>query len=82
MHIHFWPGDTAVVAGLKNQVKTARLLANGQKVEFRQDPLRVRFVGLPEHAPDDPVTTIAIECDGVPQQDNIFVRKEKKREQP
>ncbi len=82
MHVHFWPGDTAVIAGLKNQVKSARLLATGQKVEFKQDALRVRFTGLPERAPDDPITTIAIECDGEPQQDNIFVRKEKKREQP
>ena len=63
-------------------MKSARLLATGQKVEFRQDSLRVRFVGLPERAPDDPVTTLAIECEGEPQQDNIFVRKEKKREQP
>ncbi|HJZ69144.1 MAG TPA: alpha-L-fucosidase, partial [Blastocatellia bacterium] len=81
-HVHFWPGDTVVVAGLMSKVKSAKLLATGQKVNFAQDQLRVRFTGLPEKAPDDPVTTIAIECESEPRQDNIFVRKERKREQP
>jgi len=80
-HVHFWPGETVVVAGLITKVKSAKLLSSGQKVEFVQDSMRVRFTGLPEKAPDDPVSTIAIECEGEPQQDNIFVRKEKKREQ-
>jgi alpha-L-fucosidase len=81
-HVHFWPGSTVVVAGLMTRVKSAKLLASGGKVEFTQDPLRVRFTGLPEKAPDDPVTTIAIECESEPAQDNIYVRKERKREQP
>ena len=79
-HVHFWPGDAAVIAGLLTKVRSAKLLATGQPVEFTQDSMRVRFTGLPEKAPDDPVTTIAIECEGEPRQDNIFVRKEKKRE--
>ena len=79
-HVHFWPGDTAVVAGLMTRVKSAKLLATGQRVEFTQDAMRVRLTGLPEKAPADPVTTIAIECEGEPKQDHIFVRKEKKRE--
>jgi alpha-L-fucosidase len=81
-HVHFWPGSTVTVAGLMTGVKSAKLLATGQKVEFMQDDLRVRFVGLPEKAPDDPITTLAIECSGEPKQDQIFVRKERKREQP
>ena len=81
MHIHFWPGETAVMSGLMSQVKSASLLATGQKVAFQQDRLRVRFTGLPEKAPDDPITTLAIECDGEPKQDNIFVRKEHERKQ-
>ena len=80
-HVHFWPGDTVVIAGLMTKVKSAKLLATGQRVEFTQDAMRVRFTGLPEKAPDDPITTLAIECEGEPRQDNIFVRKEKKREQ-
>jgi alpha-L-fucosidase len=70
-----------VVAGLMTKVKSAKLLATGQRVDFTQDQLRVRFTGLPEKAPNDPVTTIAIECESEPKQDNIFVRKERKREQ-
>jgi alpha-L-fucosidase len=76
MHIHFWPGSTLAVSGLMNQVKSAKFVATGQNVKFDQDKFRVRFVGLPEKAPDDPVTTLAIECDGEPKQDTDFVRKE------
>jgi len=79
MHIHFWPGSTAVIGGLMNQVKSARLLASGQEVKFEQDRFRVRFVNLPANPPDDPITTIAIECDGEPKEDNEFVRRERPR---
>lgn len=48
---------------------------------FAQEPLRVRFTGLPRQAPDQPVTTLAIECDAEPRQDQNVVRREKKREQ-
>jgi alpha-L-fucosidase len=63
-----------------NKVQSARLLATGKPVKFEQDKFRVKFVGLAEKAPDDPVTTIAIECDGEPKQDTDFVRKERPRE--
>jgi alpha-L-fucosidase len=79
MHIHFWPGETAVIAGLQNKVKSARLLATGKEVKFEQDPFRVRFQSLPAKAPDEPVTTIAIDCDGEPRQDNEYVRRERPR---
>ena len=74
-HIHHYPGTAAAFAGLMTKAKSARLLATGQKVDFTQDAYSIRFTGLPEKAPDYPVTTIAIECEGVPTQDNIFVRK-------
>jgi alpha-L-fucosidase len=80
MHIHFWPGDTAVISGLQTNVKSAKLLASGKNVEVHQDKFRVRFTGLPAIAPDHPVTTIAIECDSEPKQDTNFVRNEKPRE--
>jgi alpha-L-fucosidase len=79
MHVYFWPGDYVAIAGLGQQVKSARMLASGQDVKFIQDKFRVRFTDLPMGAPDHPVTTIAIECDDVPTQDNIFVRKERPR---
>jgi alpha-L-fucosidase len=79
MHVYFWPGSTVAIGGLRNKVQSAKLLASGRDVKFEQDDFRVRFVGLPEKAPDNPVTTIAIECDGEPHQDTDYVRKERPR---
>ena len=79
MHIHFWPGETATIGGMKTKVKSARLLAGGKEVKVVQDEFRVRFTGLPATAPDTPVTTIAIDCEDVPRQDTDFVRKERPR---
>ena len=79
MHVHFWPGSTVSLGGLRNKVKSARLLAGGKDVKFDQDDFRVRFTGLPEKAPTEPVTTIAIECDGEPNQDTGYVRRERPR---
>jgi alpha-L-fucosidase len=79
MHVHYWPGSTVALGGLTNQVKSARLLATGKEVKFEQEKFRVRFTGLPEKAPDDPVTTLAIECDSEPKQDLDAVRKERPR---
>ncbi len=79
MHVHFWPGSTVTLGGLVNQVKSAHLVATGKDVKFEQDKFRVRFTGLPDKAPDDPVTTIAIECDGEPRQDTDMIRKERPR---
>jgi len=80
MHIHFWPGDYVAISGLTVKVKSARLLKNGKAVTFTQDDWRVKFTGLPEKAPDYPVVTIAIECDGEPKQDTDHVRKDKPRD--
>ena len=74
-HIHYYPGSSVAFAGLMTKARSARLLATGQKVDFTQDTYGIRFTGLPEKAPDSPITTIAIECESVPTQDNIFVRK-------
>jgi alpha-L-fucosidase len=80
MHVHFWPGESFAMAGLLVPAKSVRLLASGQSVAFQQDKLRIRFTGLPATAPDDPVTTLAIECDGEPKQDQYVVRNERDRE--
>ncbi len=80
MHVHFWPGASFAMAGLLVPVKSVRLLASGASVAFQQDKLRIRFTGLPATAPDDPVTTLAIECDGEPKQDQYVVRNERDRE--
>jgi alpha-L-fucosidase len=60
-------------------VKSARLLKTGSEVKFTQDEFQTKFVDLPDKAPDDLVTTIAIECDAEPAQDTDFVRKNKQR---
>lgn len=78
-HIHFWPGETATICGLLTKVTSARLHATGQPVKFTQDRLRVKFTGLPAKAPDDPITTLTIECESEPKQDQIFVRKQRER---
>lgn len=80
MHVHFWPGEYVAISGLKAKVKSARLLKTGAEVKFTQDEFQTKLTGLPEKAPDYPVTTIAIECDGEPMQDTDFVRKNKPRD--
>ena len=79
MHVHFWPGQDVAISGLTVKVKSARLLKTNQEVKFSQDPYRVHLTGLPMDAPDSPVTTIAIECDGEPKQDTNAVRNNKPR---
>jgi alpha-L-fucosidase len=79
MHVYFWPGEAVAISGLRTRVKSARLFASKQAVNFEQDRFRVRFTGLPADAPDQPVTTLAIECEGEPVQDTEFVRRERPR---
>ena len=94
MHVHFWPGEAPAsdwlkffnpptviaVGGLRTKVKSARLFASGRKLDFEQDEVSVRFMGLAAEAPDDPVTVIAVECESEPVVDSSYVRKERKRE--
>lgn len=80
MHVHFWPGDYVAISGLTSKVKSARYLRSGQPIQFTQDDWRVKLTGLAQSAPDTPVTTIALECDGEPHQDTDRVRREKPRD--
>lgn len=79
MHVYFWPGDYVAISGLQTKVKSARLLATGKPVEVEQEEFRTRLKGLPAAAPDNPVTTIALECESEPNQDTMMVRKERPR---
>ena len=79
MHVHFWPGETVALGGLQCKVKSASLVASGKPVQFVQEEFRVKFTGLPAAPPDDPVTTIAIECDSEPKQDMENIRKNRPR---
>ncbi|MDR3725330.1 MAG: alpha-L-fucosidase [Terracidiphilus sp.] len=88
IHQRYWPGHTpaaewlefykpeAVIAigGLKAKVLSAKILKTGQKVNFTQDDLTLRLTGLPVEAPDEPVTVIEVECEGVPSIDHGTIR--------
>ncbi|MBV8207216.1 MAG: alpha-L-fucosidase [Acidobacteria bacterium] len=78
-HVYFWPGTTVAVCGLQTKVMSVRLFASNREVRFQQDPYRLLLTGLPERAPDSPVTTIAIECESQPTQNSQFVRRQKPR---
>jgi alpha-L-fucosidase len=73
-HVHFWPGDTVTVGGIKTKVTSAKLLASGKPVQFTQKGSQLLFTGLPSKAPDDPVTVIAAECEAEPVQDSLASR--------
>jgi len=78
-HVHFWPGSTVNLGGLKTKVNSARLLPSGKNVEFKQEEFRVQLTGLPEKAPDEPVSVIAIECEAEPAQDELAIRRHRAR---
>lgn len=78
-HVYFWPGDTVAIGGLTAKVVSAKMLASGKPVQFQQEDFRLRLTGLSAVAPDSPATTIAIECDTEPKQNNERVRIERPR---
>ncbi len=59
------------VGGVRCKVLSARYLASGRPVQFEQRGSQLIFGGLPEKAPDEPVTVIAAECDAEPVQDGL-----------
>jgi alpha-L-fucosidase len=69
--VYFWPGNTMTVGGVRCKVLSARFLASGQPVRFEQRGSQLIFIGLPEKAPDEPVTVIVAECDAEPVQDAL-----------
>ena len=79
MHVHFWPGSDVSISGLRQKVTSASILKTGQKVTVSQDGFRTLLTGLPATAPDSPVTTLVLECDGEPVQDTDYVRINKPR---
>jgi alpha-L-fucosidase len=80
VHVYAWPGETFGIGGLRGKVLSAKMHPSGTPVRYDQSEFRVRLDGLPESAPDPLVTVIALEMDGVPDQDNLAVRVNRKRE--
>ncbi|MEM2884946.1 MAG: alpha-L-fucosidase [Thermoproteota archaeon] len=67
VHVMFWPGREMCVAGIKNKVLGARMLATGKKLPFEQKRDRLFVRGLPSKAPDPIDTVVAIELEGRPE---------------
>lgn len=75
IQVHFWDGETLSIPGIEQKARSARIMATGEKVTFKQDKYRLLFTGLPNTAPDDPITVIAVDFDAEPaQMDRLLVR--------
>jgi len=61
LHVLYWPGRELTLAGLKTHVRSARFLATGKPLPFRQDKERLYVMGLPVRPPDARNTVIALE---------------------
>ena len=67
LHVFRWPGEEACIAGIKNKVRSARLLATGQEAEVVQKGDRLFLRGLPRKAPDPLDSVIVMRLQGAPQ---------------
>ena len=66
LHVFNWPTDgKLVVPGLKNFVKSAKLLAGGKKLKFNSTPAGVE-VQVPGESPDKISSTIVLKIKGAP----------------
>jgi alpha-L-fucosidase len=79
VHVYNWPGSTVAVGGLKTKATSARFFTTGQNVEFKQTEFRLQLIALPELAPEQPATTIAVDFESEPVQDNTWTRRERPR---
>ena len=74
LYIHFchWPGTEIVLGNVGNRVLSARFVDGGAPINFRQEGSRVFLTCLPEYAPDEYDTVIALECDDLPRNSERF----------
>jgi alpha-L-fucosidase len=67
-HIFRWPGDTVITANVKTKVKSAKLLATGQRVKVTQEHNgRLVLSGLPKSPPHPSISVIKVTFDGKPK---------------
>jgi len=66
LHCFFWPGESWSLMGWRFKVKSAKVLATGQRLGFKQHPLRLTFFNCPKKPPQPPVTTIVVDCASPP----------------
>lgn len=67
LHVLRWPGEEVSIAGVKNKVRSAHLLATGQQAEPVQKGDRLFIRGLPNKAPDPHDSVIVLKLDGKPE---------------
>ena len=72
IHACHWPGTELTLGNIGNKVLSARFVAGDAPIKFRQEGVRVFLTGLPEYAPDEYDTVIALDCDGAPQNFDRF----------
>jgi hypothetical protein len=77
--VQFWPGTEASIGGLTTKAVSAKLYGSSTPVKFDQVDYRLRLTGLPATPPDPLVSVIEVEFDAPPVQDNIGVRRGRKR---
>jgi alpha-L-fucosidase len=78
-HVTCWPGEEAIITGIKNKVKSARMLATGEALPFEQKADRIWIRGLPKKSPDPIDTVLAVEFAGkqietIPPHEGTFWR--------
>ena len=75
LHVFQWPLNHQLrVPGLKNQIRSASLLANsGSKLTTRRDGDDI-LVELPPRAPDETVSVVELQLDGAPQVGPYLIR--------
>ncbi len=67
LHVFNWPADgKLVVPGLKNEMRSARLLAGGKALKFTSAAEGVT-VTVPETAPDKISSTVVLKIQGAPE---------------
>ena len=72
LHVCHWPGSELTVGSIDNQVLSVCFVDGNRPIDFKQAGSRVLLTGLPQYAPDEYDTVIALECDGVPRQCQRF----------
>ena len=76
LHVFNWPKDgKLLVPGLKNDVKTASLLATGAKLSASRQADGV-LITVPETAPDSISSTVVLEIKGAPEVEQALIQQE------
>jgi hypothetical protein len=69
-----WLANSFTIGGIHEKPKSARYLASGKEVKCELNGTRLVFSELPEKAPDDVITVIAVEFESPPEQDSMGTR--------